>query len=269
MKTRLLLMMITLVILTPLGGYALNARVETTDGEVFTIIEFSMEGRQHFSVDYKGATTTLDWKDIASFEIKQAGSSFWVEVHLLDGKKEVFRGRQMFPFRGRSDFGKWSLPFEKVKKVFFIGDTVQGKRKEELSIKETSIPSSPTPKEVDRITMRNGDVLLGNILNETVSIKTGYGILSFKKEDILRISLGTSGRGQKERESDILYSKYGDKLTGVISDLQIKITLLTKTNLSLFREHLKEIEFGVIPEAEQKVPQEKSIESIPKNAITQ
>jgi len=262
-KPKLTFLAFILSILLTNSVQAIDARVETTDGEVFTIIDFSMEGRQRFSVDYKGATTTLDWKNIASFEVKQVGSNLWVEVHLLDGKKEVFGVRQVSPFRGRSDFGKWSLPFEKVKKVFLIGDTVQDIKKEEPSIKELSITSSPTQKEVDKITMRNGDILLGNILNETVSIKTSYGTLSFKKEDILRISLGTSGRGQKEKESDILYSKYGDKLTGVISDLQIKITLLTKINLPLFREHLKEIEFGVMPEVEQKVPREKSIESPP------
>ena len=266
MKIRLFLL-ITLLILTPLAVYAFNARVETIDGEVFPIKDFSMEGRQRFSVDYKGAITTLDWKDIASFEIKEIGSNFWVEVQFLADKKETFRIRQVSPFRGNSEFGKWSVPFEKVKKVLFIGDNIQEVSKEESSIKETSIHSSPIPKGVDRMTMRNGDNLLGNILNEIISIKTGYGTLSFKKEDILRISLGISGRSQKETESDILYSKYGDKLTGMIQDLQVKINLLTDTRLSLSREHVKEIEFGISLAMEQKSPQEKAAESS-QNPIT-
>ncbi len=256
-----LLIVIVLLILVPVTVFALNARVETTDGEIFTVKDFSMEGRQNFSVDYKGAVATVDWKDVASFEIRQWASSFWVEVDLSDGKKETFRIRQMFPFRGKVDFGKWSVPFEKVKKVFLIGEVVQGKKQEDPSVKESILSPSQTLKEVDRITMKNGDILLGDILNEIISIRTSYGTLSFKKQAVHRLLLGASGRGQKEREGDALYSKYGDKLTGTIADLHIKINLLTDTRLSLSREHIKEIEFGVMPELEQKSAIEKITES--------
>jgi hypothetical protein len=265
---RLQLLLILVLFLIPLNSvFASSARIETIDGEVFTIKDFSMEGRQYFSVDHKGATTTLDWNDIASFEIRQVGSNFWVEVRLLDGKKEVFRIRQSFPFRGRSEFGKWSVPFERVKKVFLIGE-VEEKRKEESLVKETSILPSYSSREVDKISLKNGDILLGNISHEIISIKTNYGTLSFKKDDILRVSFGSSGKAQKERESDALYSKYGDKLTGIISESQIKITLFNKTNLSIFREHIKEIEFGVMPEFGQKSSPERVIES-QQNPITE
>lgn len=60
---------------------------------------------------------------------------------------------------------------------------------------------------------------------------------------------------------DTLHSKYGDKLTGTISDPQIKITLLTNTDLLIFRDHIKEIEFRVWTDLEQKVFHEKSLES--------
>lgn len=270
MKTfKFISVLIFILILFPLTGiHAMNARVETTDGEVFNIKDFSMEGRQRFSVDYRGAMTTLDWKDIDSFEIKQVGSKFWIEVRLIDGKKELFGIRQMAPFRGKADFGQWSVPFEKVKGVFLIKEIIEEK-KVDPSPKETFAPSSSVQKEVDRITMKNGDILLGNILNEIISIRTAYGTLSFKKEAILRILLGASGRGQKEKEWDTLYSKYGDKLTGTISDLQIKINLLTDTMLSLNREPIKEIEFGVMPEVDQKFPTEKVTESPPKSPIPQ
>jgi len=96
---RFQLLLILVFSLIPLNGVlASGARIETIEGEVFTIKDFSMEGRRHFSLDYKGATTNLDWSDIASFKIRQIGSNFWVEVHLLDGKKEVFRIRQIFQY---------------------------------------------------------------------------------------------------------------------------------------------------------------------------
>jgi hypothetical protein len=263
MKTRLLLV-IMLLILAPVGVWALNARIETIDGEILTIKDFSMEGKRHFYVDYKGGTSTLDWKDIDSFEIMRIDQNYWVEVLLLNGKKDSFKLRQFSSFRGKSDFGQWSIPFEKMKKAFLIGNTIEEKKKEGLSIKESYTLPYATPKEIDRVTMKNGDILLGNISAEIISIRTNYGTLSFKKEDILRVSLGTSGKGQKERELDTLYSKYGDKLTGTISAAQIKITLLTGTDLSILREHIKEIEFGITIDNEQKTLQEKLPESLSK-----
>jgi hypothetical protein len=112
--------------------------------------------------------------------------------------------------------------------------------------------------------MRNGDILLGNISAQTISIRTNYGTFSFKKEDVSRFSFGTSGKGQKEKEWDTLYSKYGDKLTGNVSTPQIKITLVTGTDLSILREHIKEVELGVTIDNEQKTLQEKSTEPLSK-----
>jgi len=245
---------------------ALNARVETVDGEILTIKDFSMEGKQYFYVDWKGGTSTLDWKEIDSFEIMRIDQNYWVKVLLLNGKKDSFKVRQFSSFRGKSDFGQWSIPFEKMKKVFFIGDTIKEKKIEEPSIKETSFLPHSTPKEVDKVTMKNGDILFGNISAEIISIRTNYGTLSFKKENISRFSLGTSERTQKEKEPDILYSKYGDKLTGTIYAPYIKIFLLTGINLSIIREHIKEVEFGVMADSGEKLLQEKLTESAPQKS---
>jgi hypothetical protein len=243
---------------------ALNANIETIDGEISTIKDFSMEGKRHFYVDYKGGTSTLDWKDIDSFEIIRIDQHYWVEVLLLNGKKDSFTVRQFSSFRGKSDFGQWSIPFEKIRKVYFIGGTIGEKRRDDPSLKETGLLPPSTPKEMDKVTLKNGDILLGNISAEIISIRTNYGTLSFKKEDVSRVSFGTSGKAQKEKEWDTLYSKYGDKLTGTISASQIKITLLTGTDLSILRDHIKEVELGVAIDNEQKALQEKLTESLSK-----
>jgi len=263
-KITFLSFFVFIIFLVPFSNVlALNARIETVDGEVLTIKDFSMEGKQHFYIDWKGGTSTLDWNEIASFEIMGIGQPYWVEVLLLNGKKDSFRVRQFSSFKGKSDFGQWSIPFEKMKKVSFLRDTIEEKRKEEISIKEPYALPSSTPKEVDKIILRNGDVLIGNLLNQILSIKTNYGTISFKKVDIHHVTFGISGRVQKERELDTIYSKYGDKLTGVLSESQIKITLFTKVNLTIFKEHIKEIEFGVMADTEQKLLQEKLTEFAP------
>ena len=245
MKCRVLLFaMAILFVLAPVIGYGLNARVETIDGGTFDIRDFSMDGRHRFSVDHKGTPTTIDWSDIVSFELKQVNADFWVEVRTVDGKKEAFRMRQMSSFRGRADFGPWSMPFQKVKSVLFMGETVHETQKQETPVKEADLIQF-----VDKVLMRNGDIILGNILTEVFSVRTTYGTFPFKKADIRRLTFGAPGK--KEKEVDTLYSRYGDKLTGSISESQIRITLFTKAGISIPRDHIKEVEFGVTPELEQ------------------
>ena len=261
---KLLFTLILMLVTIPSVLFGMNARIETMEGEVLTIKDFSMEGRRHFYIEWKGGTSTLDWKDITSFDIIRIGPNYWVEVLLSSGQKESFKVRQFYSFRGKTDFGQWSIPFEKMKRAFLIGDATGEKGKADVSMKEANSSLHPEPKLIDKITMRNGDILLGSISNDIVSIKTKYGTLTFKKEDILRVTLGMVSKPQKEREWDTLYSKYGDKLTGIISDPQIKITLHTRTDINLFREYIKEIEFGVVADTEQKGTQEeKSTESSP------
>jgi hypothetical protein len=243
-----LLFVSALLFLLASPAFALDARVETIDGEVLSLSDFSMDGRRTFSVDQAGGIGRVDWKEITSFEIKQVGERYWVEVQLESGKKENYSIRGYSFFRGRSDYGPVSIPFEKVKKASLFKGGPEEKKKGDLPIKESGIVQL-----VDKILMKNGDIILGNILTDVVSIRTTYGAFYFKKEDIRRLSFGASGKGQKE--GDALHSRYGDKLTGSISESQIRVTLLTRSSISILREHIKEVEFGVTPDLEQKLSQ--------------
>jgi hypothetical protein len=94
--------LIIILILAPFSDtLALNARIETIDGEILTIKDFSMDGKRYFYVDWRGGTSTLDWKDIDSFEIMRIDQNYWVEVLLLNAKRESFKIRQFSSFRQR------------------------------------------------------------------------------------------------------------------------------------------------------------------------
>ncbi len=251
MKTKLLLV-VTVLILVPVTIYAVNARVETVEGDLFQVSDFSMDGRRTFSIDRAGGIGRLDWKEITSFEIKPMGGNYWIEVQFTTEKKDTLRLRQFSSFKGRSDFGQVSIPFEKVKKVSLLLTGDEGKKKEDLTMKESILPADSTPSELARITLRNGDILMGDLLAESISIRTIYGTISFKKMDIQKVNLGKGAGGQKEGEKDILYSKYGDKLTGTITETYLKVKLRTDTDVSILRQHIQEIEFAISPDMERK-----------------
>jgi sporulation protein YlmC with PRC-barrel domain len=255
-KIILLVAAIGMFVLVPSLLFALDARLETVDGDIYQITDFSMDGRRTFSIDQEGGIGRLDWKEISSFEIKQVGANYWVEVQFTTGKKDTLRLRQHSFFKGRSDFGQVSIPFEKVKKVSLLPDAVGERKKEETPLKETALQADSQPRGIDRVTLRNGDILMGELVADSLTIRTIYGTVVFKKTDISRISFGKGAKSQKDAEKDVLISKYGDKLSGTIPESSLEMNLRTNSNISIPREHIQEIEFGIAPELERKISHE-------------
>jgi len=255
MKIRLL-PMIALLILFPVGVFAFDARLETVDGDVYQITDFSMDGRRTFSIDQEGGIGRLDWKELSSFEIKQSGSNYWVEVQFTTGKKDTLRLRQHSFFKGRSDFGHVNIPFEKVKKVSLLPDAVGEGKKEDTPLEETTLQGDSRPLGVDRVTLRNGDILMGDLVADSLTIRTIYGTVVFNKTDISRVSFGKGAKLQKDAEKDVLISKYGDKLSGTVPESSLRMKLRTDAYISIPREHIQEIEFGIALEPERKISRE-------------
>lgn len=244
---------VVMFIFIPSFLFAIDGRLETVDGDVYQITDLSMDGRRTFSIDQEGGIGRLDWKELSSFEIKQSGANYWIEVQFTTGKKDTLRLRQHSFFKGRSDFGQVSIPFEKVKKVSLLQDAVGEGKKEDMPLKETTLQADSQPRGLDRVTLRNGDILIGELVADSLTIRTIYGTVVFKKTDISRVSFGKGAKLQKDAEKDVLFSKYGDKLSGIIPDSSLRMKLRTDADISIPREHIQEIEFGIAPEPERKI----------------
>ena len=84
---KLLFSIVLVLLIIPSIGYGIDAKVETVEGDIFQITDFSMDGRRTFSVDRAGGIGRVDWKEITSFEIKQVGANYWVEVQFTPGSR--------------------------------------------------------------------------------------------------------------------------------------------------------------------------------------
>jgi len=89
----------------------------------------------------------------------------------------------------------------------------------------------------DTITLTNENTLAGEIQNPTFSIETSYGKLTFKAKDVDSISLQGAGNNV-----DVVRLKVGDRLSGVVQDQKIGITLLLGTSIEIDKEKVKEIQ---------------------------
>ena len=254
---RMMVVMVLLLSLLPGFLYGFNVEVETIDGEHFTLRQFSMGGRKTFSVDQEGGIGRIDWNEIELFEIKNRGGIYWIELTFIDGKKGEFSLRHYAPFQGRSELGTMLIPFEKVKRVSFLRERPNEKKREDLGIKESPLSLESPPPRIDRIVLRNGDILVGDVLFESLRVRTVYGLVVFKKEDVSRLSFGKRLKSQKEGgEKDVLISKYGDKISGLFLENQLKVMLRNQTEIVIPREHIQEIEFALLPEVESKILRE-------------
>lgn len=90
----------------------------------------------------------------------------------------------------------------------------------------------------DRITLKNGDTVTGDIRNEEFSIQTSYGLLKFSRSEIDRITLEGAGANV-----DALRLRNGDKLSGVIQERSLKVALAAGEEAELDKDKVKEIRF--------------------------
>ena len=94
--------------------------------------------------------------------------------------------------------------------------------------------------QMDRILLKNGDVVTGKIVTQTFEVKTSYGgSLSFTHRDVKSVSIEGGGLN-----IDIIFLRNGDKLSGVVYTDTIAIQLADqqKTELSISKDKIKEIQ---------------------------
>lgn len=72
--------------------------------------------------------------------------------------------------------------------------------------------------EVDVVNLRNGQVLTGQVVGQTLSITTSYAAVKLKVTDIARIQIGNPST-----QSDEIQLKAGDRLSGVIVEEAITL----------------------------------------------
>jgi hypothetical protein len=90
----------------------------------------------------------------------------------------------------------------------------------------------------DRIFLKNGDVVSGQILKETFKLRTSYGTINFELPQIAYIDFESGGKN-----TDIVVLKVGDQLSGVLEAPIITLQMQHGTEIELDKEKIKKITF--------------------------
>jgi hypothetical protein len=88
----------------------------------------------------------------------------------------------------------------------------------------------------DTIVLKNGDVVTGDIQDDTFTIKTSYAEVTFKRQEVTRITLEGGGANM-----DALVLAVGDRLSGVLQNPQLTIMLQGGGKVDIARDKIKEV----------------------------
>ena len=93
--------------------------------------------------------------------------------------------------------------------------------------------------DVDTVTLRNGDVLSGTILTGEFTVQASYGTLTFTQEQLARINIeDAAGR------TDQFVLKVGDRVSGVLQNPTVEMTLTTGATITLEKGNIASITFS-------------------------
>lgn len=104
------------------------------------------------------------------------------------------------------------------------------------------VPAKQPPEsDVDRVILRNGDILSGTITTTDFHWKAPYASLSFKRDQIRAITLS-----RDSGESGIIELYSGDRISGVLENTSVEMTLEYGQRVPLATGMLESIRFRAI-----------------------
>jgi hypothetical protein len=90
----------------------------------------------------------------------------------------------------------------------------------------------------DRVFLKNGDIISGQILKETFKLRTSYATFKFELPQIAYIDFEGGGKNM-----DIIVLKVGDKLSGIVEAPVITLQIQPGTEIDLDKQKIKRITF--------------------------
>jgi hypothetical protein len=206
---------------------AYRVTVIPRSGDPLIVENFNQKGAHHYLAFRMNRKVKLPFKELQAIEFTKPGDTAYpVVITFMDGRKDDFR---LLPFgfmEGRSGLEDWRMSHRDVKAIQFVD------HEEEVK------PKMPEPVHYDRIILKNGDTLSGQILTAVFTLTTFYGTLNFEADKIQQINIQGDGE-----EVDFVMLKTGDRLSGTIEESLIRIKIDSGKEVVVSKEKIKDVLF--------------------------
>lgn len=113
---------------------------------------------------------------------------------------------------------------------------------------DSTIPATQVSEEdkYDKIVMRNGDTVSGQVMNASLHLKTSYGAPEFQTSSINHIQMEGA-----DSKTDSLELRNGDRLSGTLTDENFTIKLKTGQMMAIKKKDIASIAFRRVWQTEE------------------
>jgi|GEM_PF-1784985 len=212
-----------------------NARVFPIFGSKPMLIEdFNQKGLHSYEAFWGRSSVELSFQDIKTirflnpgkWDLVQGNVAYNVEVTLNDGSKDTFALVPKGRMYGKSKFGSWSMRHIHAAKI-------------ELSPSNMSqVQADAGHAEFDRIVLKNGDEVTGQVQTAVFKLRTSYGTLNLETAQVSYVDFEGGGPNR-----DVIVLRIGDRLSGVIEVESIQLLTSSGAALNIQNERIKRITF--------------------------
>ena len=210
--------------------------VHYTDG-----VEWPIE---QFMADVGGASTPIPITQIARADLVAPGERTVWRAILKDGR--IFDGKitsggldAHFQLDGVNQFGASesliSYPRNPNRQPF-IGIIFDP---DAVAPGEATAQQPAARADVDSVTLRNGDILSGTILTGEFTVQASYGTLTFTSDQLASITIEDAAG-----KTDQFVLQVGDRVSGVLQNTTVEMTLTTGTTITLEKGNIASITFA-------------------------
>ena len=196
----------------------------------------------HFMASVGGTSTRIPITQIARADLVTPGEQTVWRATLKDGR--IFDGAVVgstprFWIGGTNQFGAaeelLSYPRDPDRQSF-IGIIFDP---DAVAPGEATAQQPAARADVDSVTLRNGDILSGTILTGEFTVQASYGTLTFTSEQLTSITIEDAAR-----KTDQFVLTVGDRVSGVLQNTTVEMTLTTGATITLEKGNIASITFA-------------------------
>ena len=190
--------------------------------------DFNLNGEHFYDAIQKGKRIKLPFKDIKTIRFLNPGKNYKAEVIFQDDTKNSYVLKPAANITVKSRARIVTLGHSKVASIEFGPSRIP----------QPQSQSKAEYMQFDRIFLKNGDTLSGQIQTKMFKLNTAYGAFDYEASQISYINF--DGR---EQNIDVMGLRIGDVLSGVLEVESVKLLTRSGKEVNLDSEKIKRIYF--------------------------
>jgi hypothetical protein len=201
------------------------------------IQNFTINDNYFYDAVREGKQVKLSFQDLKEIKFLNPGMNYETEVIFNDGRKEMYLLQPASDIEVISETSVVTLGYSKVSRIAFSPMPMQPPPSDTRPAQQPSRTGIP-PGAVDRVILKSGDTLSGQVQTLTFAVRTAYGTFRLETPRIASIEFDEKGPG-----TAVVLLRNGDRLSGTVEVDPILFVTTSGQGVSFDGKTIKTIHF--------------------------